>query len=111
MELIRGLNLVIGGPRDGQLVDWDIEKRYWEVLEEKHSPLTEHSYTRSYYEAQRIILFDYECYIWVFERNKNTKWEEKLLENILSFKGAQVIFSGKYRKPVSSLFTPRFQDK
>lgn len=111
LDLKMGFCLALGGPKDGQFVDWPVERHYYEVLKHGYNALTGETYTKAFYQAHRVLLFNYECYIWVYEDNKNENWEEKLLENILSFKGAQVLFSGKQLPPPSSLLTPRFQDK
>jgi len=91
--------LVIGGPKHGEMVDWPTHHGYYNIAVPSINidPLGP-SYRTEYYRLQKIGMFNYLCPIWVHEHisifDENIL-AEKLLPEILSFKGASMIASGR----------------
>lgn len=97
--------LVIGGPCNGQLVEWPVDRPYYAVIEMAPASIFAGDPTgpptrTTYYHVTKLSLFGYVCPIWLHEGEKLTDPDtvDKLLMELLSFKGANVINSGE-RQP------------
>lgn len=93
--------LALGGPMNGELVDWPLDRYYYAVIDTTPSTLSMDKFGPThrtiYYNLQKISLFGYYCPIWVCEREdlNDPAMVDKLLAEILSYKGANLINAGK----------------
>lgn len=96
------MTLAIGGPKHGEIVDWPVDKPYYAVATMAPTSIFDAGElgprTRTtYYHRVNLALFGYVCPIWLHEGEKLTNPDtvDRLLMEILSFKGANVINSGE----------------
>lgn len=87
------MTLVIGGPEHGKMVDWPLTSNHYAVAVNEYNLLTETTYQTRYYSRYNLVLFNYVCPVWFFERLNPENSRDLLLNEILSLKGAHLINS------------------